>query len=199
MHKQYFLIKLREYMGYYFDLIFEPEEINNHQTVIEKLYKTGARPFSMVRSNIQHNDINLLHPDLPFFIKVVRDKTDDERVECIDICLSWGLGSNDLTKYLKIILQLANDIDCKVYDGQLQEYVTHENIHKIIDFYSMGGKQVKDMLGIADIKKADQKISDKKFLSVIQEINPNDPILYKKIEELDLPMRKFGPYPTWGG
>lgn len=176
-------------MGYFLDFYFDDKEVDNSAIIVNKLCKAGAQVIPADKTDPSDDRaICLRHYALPP-ITVFRDNEKRNRAARAHIRISWSTNRDELVKILGIIINMANDIGCKVYDGQLHEYVTHENMYKIIDFFSMGRKQVKDLFGITDIKKADQRISDKKYLSITREINPNDPILYKKLEELDLSIR----------
>lgn len=65
---------LGEKMGYYLNLIFESGEMNDHEAIMKKLSKAGSREVPIDLANDKHNATNFLHPEIPFFITLMRDK-----------------------------------------------------------------------------------------------------------------------------
>ena len=114
-------------MGYYIDFVFNPNEHLDCEAIVQKFVKLGAR-------RIPDEDIgpaagkvvDVLFSDFGYPITVFRKE--HRKGNWADIRMSWAEDPESIRERLKYILELADRLGCRVYDGQIKEYLTKDNL-----------------------------------------------------------------------
>ena len=135
-------------MGYYIDLVFDSTEQLDCEAVIEKFRRLGARRLPDVYIGPAANDyVHMLFPDFGYPIWVFRRESEQQKGNWADIRLSWGEAPAGFMQKLGYILELADKIGCRVYDGQNRAYLTKVNLEKVRSAFSKDADIVIGMFG----------------------------------------------------
>ena len=146
-------------MGYYVDLVFDEKEKYHYKTLVKRFCKAGAH------KNIYPREEDLHLPELSYgemLISLCDEEILIEKGVWAEIRLSWGTDPYHMHDILKTILELAEKVGCRVYDGQLGDYVTVDNLDQVLGFFEGERNSFENAIGFVDTGKKGQK-SKKKF------------------------------------
>lgn len=137
-------------MGYYIDFIFEPSENLNCEAVVHKFVKLGAR-------RIPDEDIgpaadkvvHVLFPDLGHPIRVNRKESEQRKGNWAYTRMSWAEDPESVMEDLRYIIKLADRIGCRLYDGQIGEYLTTANLDTMRSRFAKSAGIVIGLIGKA--------------------------------------------------
>jgi len=127
-------------MPYYITLQFDPaKEEYDEGKLVERFLKAGV---SFKESPDYEGGRGYFYGyHLIFFGRHIQKA--HEKGMWVSVHISWGSEPEELITELTKILDLADKLGCKVYDGQLDMYITRENLDKIaIGFAKMAGKVI---------------------------------------------------------
>lgn len=94
--------------------------------------------------------VEMYHPDypMPYMMDVFKSEPENFKGNWAHIRLSWATEQQEFIEILKNMLELAERIGCRVYDGQLQEYVTCENLDGIAKGFLKAAGNMGNMFGV---------------------------------------------------
>lgn len=135
-------------MGYEIDLIFDQNENLDYETVVEKFSKLGAK----IRDDEPYNPETdgIVAMDLPGFYPIwvyKKEQTQYMNGNWAYIRISWAEDSEEMISCLTDIMNLADKVGCRVYDGQIQQFITRETIDKVEASHGKSGRMIINMLG----------------------------------------------------
>ena len=142
-------------MGYYIDFVFDEDQISNYGEVVELFCKVGARvddnqceklPGNLI---IKKEDyIDLKHPGIANIISVNKKEANHLKGNWAYVRFRWDEPVESFAGTVKKILDLADSIGCRIYDGQLQNYVTVFNLKRIEEIFIQGSKSYEEIFGM---------------------------------------------------
>lgn len=141
-------------MGYDFCFVFNPDEKLDCEAVVQKFVRLGARRIPAEDMGPAAADIfvDVLLPDFKYVISVFKREPANLKGNWVDIRMSWAEDAESMTANLMYLLDLADKLSCRVFDAQVQEYVTRENLGAIVLRFS---KIARNIIGLIDkVKKA---------------------------------------------
>ena len=138
-------------MGYYIDLEFDEQPSLDAEAIAAKIVGTGALRIPDEDAGPKSDRfIDLLHPLLISSITVRRQRP--EGGQWAYYRLSWATEPGQLMIELENLLNLAGVIGCRLYDGQVGEYVNREHLSKIQSVFSKSSANVIGLIGKVDKK-----------------------------------------------
>lgn len=152
-------------MGYYIDFEFDDQTINHSDDVVQLFLTSGAEHFSFPEDEskeyveaIEKEAVLLMYPGLNSLIEVIKDNNRVKNGRWAEIRFSWA-DQNRFTDNLIKIIQLGDKVGCKIYDGQIDQYIylTGEGIRKTKEVHNSGLSSVSRTLGISE-NKSDENI-----------------------------------------
>lgn len=145
-------------MGYYLDFVFDEPDITHEEvmkrfmdhgaTIIEKMYRDKTlsgrlKEFYETHIPMEYDKHGLY---IPIF-DVSKNESETQKGCWAHLRLSWAYKPDGFLHMLKGIMALAESAGCKVYDGQIKELLTQDNIKKALASYSGGAAWVVRNIG----------------------------------------------------
>ena len=130
-------------MGYYIDLIFDEPDIT-HEEVMKRFKKQGVKVFEEYYQDEDlpesHKKYYETHIPMQYgkpgmhrpHLEVFKNEAKSPKGSWADIRLSWAEDPNEFIENLKEIIALADSVGGKVYDGQIEEFLTVDNMNKAL-------------------------------------------------------------------
>jgi hypothetical protein len=144
-------------VGYYITFVFDPgKDKFDRNRLIERFVEAGAY-FIEDRSDKAGGYYSCAGHLLSFGDYPHRSL---KKGYYADIRFSWGTDSDYLKEKLTEILDVADRLGCRVYDGQLDIWITRENVESIAEGFVRQASSVIKMLGTIDKKKYSQKTKE---------------------------------------
>jgi hypothetical protein len=135
-------------MGYYLDFVFDTNSVSTWQQVVRRLEEAGASIVLIDPATPRADDfVELSHPKIPYLISIRKSKPDNFKGNWADIRLSWGQKTKKLREMLMVILDLADSIGSRVYDGQIQKYIGRDTLEETIISFKKISENVFGMFG----------------------------------------------------
>jgi hypothetical protein len=153
-------------MGYYIDYVFDDTSVSAWQEVVAKLENAGADVITAAEKEYADRFEDLLHPEIPGMIRVFKTLPENLSGHWADIRLSWGQDPREMRGIIKAILDLADSLGCRVYDGQIQQYVTIQNIDDVMAQFRRTASWVVGMFGAAS--DSDNGADDEEVNGIIE-------------------------------
>lgn len=149
-------------MPYYITLQFDPaKEEYDEGKLIERFLKAGAYFEDFEKSDFSSGGRSYFYKYHLLFFGNHKQEA-HEKGMWVSVHFSWGTEPEDLITDLSDILELADKLGCKVYDGQLDMYITCENLDKTaIGFGRMAGKVI-GLFGTVDKEKHQAELEKSK-------------------------------------
>ena len=146
-------------MPYYITLQFDPaKEEYDEGKLVERFLNAGA--YYQESEDCEGGRAYFYNYHLIFFGRHIQKAHDQGK--WVSVHFSWGTEPEDLMTDLSEILDLADKLGCKVYDGQLDTYITRENLDKIaIGFAKMAGKVI-GLFGTVDKERHQAELEKSK-------------------------------------
>jgi hypothetical protein len=144
-------------MGYYIDFVFDAERVHTHEDVVELFMNKGATLFDAYNNDDTipggrpQNHIMILHDKISFPIIVYKKEADSLKGNWAHTRMSWG-NSYDFQQAMEAIISLADSMGCRVYDGQVEEFVSMDNLEKVMESYFGGASWVRKNIGTVQSK-----------------------------------------------
>ena len=140
-------------MGYYLEIEFDDDV--SREEIIERFYKAGA-----IYSGTSREWISLNHPDIYPAIAITIDGE-----PYAEIRFPFGAAGEEMYKQ---VLKLAQDVGGRLYDGQLEMYITFDNLHTVPEKAKEHAKKVMKWLGVIEKKCFWNESSQKEFDRLMQ-------------------------------
>ena len=141
-------------MGYYIDFVFHDKTVENCKDIVDKFLKQGAvvhdykdetMPDHVRERN--SNFIDLVYPEFDYFITILKKESTYLKGNWAHIRVSWGENPDSFLCLLGKILALARLVDCRVYDGQMDRFITVEDLEEIKRQFSSVASGISNKLG----------------------------------------------------
>lgn len=137
-------------MGYYIDFVFDPNEKLNCDDIVQKFVKLGARRLPDGHIGLEpERYIHVEFPDFGYPIWVYRDETEHQRGNWADVRMSWMEDEESMPGRLDYILGVAEKLGCRVYDGQIKEYVSRHSVAAIASRFAKTAGMITGLIGKA--------------------------------------------------
>jgi hypothetical protein len=139
-------------MGYYIDFVFDGNQVTKFEDVLELFMNQGATLFDAYNNDDTipggrpQNHIMMLHNKISFPITVFKKEADSPKGNWAHTRMSWGT-SYDFQQAMEAIISLADSMGCRVYDGQIEGFVSMDNLEKVIESYFGGASWVRKNIG----------------------------------------------------
>jgi hypothetical protein len=151
-------------MGYYISFMFDPtKEKFDRDMLIQRFVEAGA---VFIEDPGYKEGGQYYYAAYPLSFGECSRKA-LEKGYYADIRFSWGTDPDYLVKKLHEILDFADRLGCKLYDGQLDMWITRENIESIAEGFVKQASSIAKLFGtvddqkyISEIKKLQQKKKD---------------------------------------
>lgn len=129
-------------MGYYITFVFDPSKVEfDRDKLIAKFLEAGAWEEEWAGRKAYFYNHHLL-------------SFGDYKPEALkqgmyaDARFSWGSEPEELAKDLTGLLDLADRLGCRLYDGQIELWITRENIDDIAEGFLKGAENIANMFGV---------------------------------------------------
>ena len=130
-------------MGYHLDFVFDDNTVSGYEDVVESFCKAGAVVFDYSKEGLSDHDrkkwqnyVKLLYSEFPYFITVFKNESKNLKGNWADIRLSWGEDPESFVNTLKYVLALADEAGCRVYDGQINDFVILDNMNEVLKSFA---------------------------------------------------------------
>jgi hypothetical protein len=130
-------------MGYYITFVFDPSQVRfNRDKLIAKFLKVGARE---KKSGFGEGKAYSYNGHLLSF--------GDYKPEALknglyaDARFSWASEPDELVRALTGLLDLADRLGCRLYDGQLDLWITRENLNEIMKHFNKQSERAIGLIG----------------------------------------------------
>jgi Leucine-rich repeat (LRR) protein len=134
-------------VGYYIDFVFDTDLVLTWQQAVRRFEEVGAE----IRYDPTHPNaekfVNLVHPKIPFSITINKLIPVIINGHWADVRFSWGQDPKMMYEDIKAILEIADSVGCRVYDGQIQQYINYDNIGEIISCIRKASRNVIGFIG----------------------------------------------------
>lgn len=136
-------------MGYYIDFIFNPEEINGYETVVDRFRNEGAQVIidDTIPAHIAERCVDLYYEDLSMPITVFKRESKTLKGNWAHVRLSWGTNPETFYRDLQCMLTLAKRCNARLYDGQADREIKEELLSSIHAEFKKGSKWATNLLG----------------------------------------------------
>lgn len=138
-------------MGYYIDFVFDPEIPITRKEILSRLQKAGATKFSAGYHQVTTRNkktgasfVNLnrcglymvfLYDGLCGTVTVFPRASGRFKGHWMEVRTSWGNTPDEIRSVWQAVFELAEKIDCRVYDGQIGEYIFPEDIDRMVRYF----------------------------------------------------------------
>jgi hypothetical protein len=133
-------------MGYYISFMFDPsKEKFNREKLIAKFLEVGA-----------WEEASWFGPGKDYFYNwhlLSFGECTPEALEngyYADARFSWGSEPEELVQGLTELLDLADRLGCRLYDGQLDIWITRENVESIAEGFTRSASSILKLFGTVD-------------------------------------------------
>ena len=145
-------------MGYYLDFIFDEPGITHEDvmkrfmdqgaTIIEEMYHDKTLTGNLKKFYETHVPMEYDKPGLYIPIFDVSKKESETQKGCwAYVRLSWATDPDRFLETLKGLMTLADSVGCKVYDGQIKEFLNQDTIKKALVSFFGGAAWVVGNIG----------------------------------------------------
>jgi hypothetical protein len=129
-------------MGYYIDFVFG-DHVNNHEIVYKKIRKICLIMDEEGSVN-RHHDLFLSDFDPPIILWNCASN-EIKKNNRAQIRISWAVTPQKLKDVLYYLVDLSVKLECSLYDGQINEYITAGNINKVCESFENNASLVNSM------------------------------------------------------
>jgi hypothetical protein len=126
-------------MGYIIDFVFG-EHVNDHDMVYEKISKVCLIMNEEGSVNRPYEWF-LMEFDPPIILWN-RQYNEIEKKNRAQIRISWAVTTQKVKDVLRYLLDLSVELECRLFDGQIHEYITEYNISKVCKSHENGSSLV---------------------------------------------------------
>jgi len=153
-------------MGYYLRFVFDPrEKVLDRDTLLQKFRQVLARSSTYLLFEPDDPDYDgfLLEPrdheksSVSFVATIWSDQEGFQAGTWVSLRLSWGSEPEGVTKALRELLVLSDELGCRLFDPVIDDIVDEKNIHKIAAIFGRGSKWVKGAVGTGEVPSSEVK------------------------------------------
>jgi hypothetical protein len=139
------------FMGYYIDFVFDPEIPITRKEVVSRLQKAGAIKLRaehqqvttknkkteefVVNPNLSGLYTVFLYDGLCGTVTVFPRASGRFKGHWMEVRTSWGNTPDEIRSVWQAVFELAEKVDCRVYDGQIGEYIFPEDIDRMVRYF----------------------------------------------------------------
>ena len=147
-------------MGYYIDFVFNDNSVSGYEDLVERFCKAGAVVFDYSKEDLSdherkklQNYVDLQYSKFRYFIRVYKKESRNLKGNWAYVRLSWGERPESFVNTVKHILELADSIGCRIYDGQINDFVTFDTINEVLKSFVSGANWVIGAFGKIERQK----------------------------------------------
>lgn len=136
-------------MGYYITFVFDPSEVEfDRDKLIARFLEAGAWEEESWFGNGKDYFYN-------YHLLSFGDYKPDALKGGMyaDARFSWGSEPEELIRDLTGLLDLADRLGCRLYDGQLKLWITRENLKEIAEGFARSARSIVGLIGEVDEEK----------------------------------------------
>lgn len=133
-------------MGYYITFVFDPSKVKfNRDQLIARFLEAGA-----------WEEASWFGDGKDYFYNYHLVSFGGYKPDALknglyaDARFSWGSDPDQLLKDLTELLDLADRLGCRLYDGQLDLWITRENLNSIAEDFDRHAGSIARLLGTVD-------------------------------------------------
>jgi hypothetical protein len=156
-------------MGYFIDLVFDSAEVSDRQAVVSLLFQAGAyapeedeildlpeiteEDWDWIEWKHERNWLIPIHGKAQFCLfQTIRVALFDRESSSMPgywahVRLSWGTKPRQFQEILTTLVEFSQKAHCRVYDGQIGQFVTFANLEIIVEGFRHTKHRVIKMLG----------------------------------------------------